>query len=773
MRSYAALRSLLLAMLLGCALAAPASAYAAVPSAAGVTAAAQPGSAVRPTAVAGPAPTTRLTSVAPTRVIDTRTALGGPKGPVAAGSTTTVQVGGKGGVPASGVTAVVLNVTVAGPSAAGYLTAYATGSTRPGTSDLMFSAGQAVANQTVTRVDTSGRVSVYVSTATQFFADVAGYYATGGSYKPVTPTRLLDTRTTHTVAAGSTTSVRTTGVAGVPSTGVGAVVLTVTVVAPATSGYLIAYPAGATRPSSSNVNFVAGRAAAGTTFARVGSGGAVALYSSAAAHLLVDVVGWLPTSADFTSVAPTRLVDTRSGIGTPRGRVPAGGSLTVQVTGVGGVPTTGINAVELGVTAVGPSAGGYLTTYPAGSSRPTSSTLNYVQGQAIANSVTAKVGTGGKISIFSSAQIDLLVDVQGYFRYPLTGVVSAWGMGASGQLGNGSSPTSSTAPVRVSSLSGITGIAAGEATGYALRADGTVWAWGDGGSGQLGDGGSLDGTNVASVPRQVVGLTGVTSVAAGYFSGYALRGDGTVWAWGSGYHGELGNGSGNSSSTPAQVSGVHGVVAISAGWDTAYALASDGSVWAWGDGFYGQIPGTTEGSATPVKVTGISNVASIVGGGRSVLALTSDTGVWVWGDNSVGQLATNSPDPYVTVPTRIPGYTADAVAASSVDGYAIRGGGVSAQGQGAGGGIGYGSTADSWIPQSVLNVSNVLSIAASDNSAYARMSNGTVAAWGDNNYGQLGSAGPADSASTPVIVTGISGATAIAAGGRSAYAITP
>ncbi|UIJ34001.1 hypothetical protein [Allobranchiibius sp. GilTou73] len=499
----------------------------------------------------------------------------------------------------------------------------------------------------------------------------------------------------------------------------------------------------------------------------------MSVYTSATTHLLVDIAGWLPTTADYTGVTPVRLVDTRSGSGAPKARVPAGGSLTVQITGAGGVPTSGINAVELGVTAVGPSAGGYLTTYPAGGSRPGSSTLNYVQGQAVANSVTAKVGAGGKVTIFSSAETDLLVDVQGYFRYPLTGVVSAWGAGSSGQLGNGSSPDSSSTPVRVSALSGVTGIAAGEATGYALRADGTVWAWGDGAAGELGDGGSLDGSKLTSVPRQVVGLTGVTAVAAGYFSGYALRGDGTVWAWGNGFHGELGNGSGNSSSTPTQVTGLTRIVEISAGWDTAYALASDGSVWAWGDGYYGQIPGTTEGSATPVKISGISNVTSIVGGGRSVLALTSDTGVWVWGDNSVGQLALNSPDPYVTVPTRIPGYTADAVAASGVDGYAIRGGGVSAQGQGTGGGIGYGSTADSRVPQSVLNVSGVLSIAASDNSAYARMSNGTVAAWGDNSYGQLGSAGPADSASTPVVVTGISGATAIAAGGSSAYAITP
>ena len=769
MRSYIALRTLLLAMLLGCALAVPGSAYAA-----GIanTGAAASGIA-HPAAVAGPAPTTRLTSVAPTRVIDTRTGLGGPKGPVAAGSTTTVQVGGAGGVPTSGVAAVVLNITVAGPSTAGYLIGYATGSTRPGTSNITFSAGQAVANQSVTPVDASGRVSIYLSTSTQFFADVSGYYATGGSYHPVTPTRLLDTRRTHAVAAGSTTTVPVTGVAGVPSSGVGAVVLNITVAAPATSGYLIAFPAGATRPSSSNINYAAGRAAVGMTFARVGTGGAVSIYTSASTHLLVDIAGWLPTSADYTGITPTRLIDTRIGTGTPKARVPAGGTLTVQVTGVGGVPTAGINAVELGVTAVGPSTGGYLTTYPAGDSRPGASTLNYPQGQAVANSVTAKVGAGGKVSIYSSAQTDLLVDVQGYFRYPLTGVVSAWGAGSSGQLGDGAIPATSSAPVRVGTLSGITGIAAGEATGYALRADGTVWAWGDGAAGELGDGGTLDGSDVTTVPLQVRGLTGVTSVAAGYFSGYALRGDGTVWAWGNGYHGELGNGAGTSSSTPLQVSGLRGVVAISAGWDTAYALTSDGSVWAWGDGYYGQIPGTTEGSTTPVKVTGISGVASIVGGGRSVLALTSDTGVWAWGDNSVGQLALNSPDPYVTAPTRIPGYTASAVAVSSADGYAVRGSGVSAQGQGAGGGIGNGTTADSRVPQDVSNVSGTVSIATSDNSAYARLSNGTVAAWGDNSYGQLGSAGPADSASTPVVVTGISGATAIAGGGRSAYAITP
>jgi len=113
--------------------------------------------------------------------------------------------------------------------------------------------------------------------------------------------------------------------------------------------------------------------------------------------------------------------------------------------------------------------------------------------------------------------------------------------------------------VQVPGLTGVTAIAAGWLAGYALRRDGSVWAWGNGGP--LGDG----DTDSSSVPVRVTGLTDVTVIAGGLGAAYALRGDGTVWAWGMGGAGRLGNGSTESSSVPVQVSGLTDATAIAAG----------------------------------------------------------------------------------------------------------------------------------------------------------------------------------------------------------------
>ncbi len=164
------------------------------------------------------------------------------------------------------------------------------------------------------------------------------------------------------------------------------------------------------------------------------------------------------------------------------------------------------------------------------------------------------------------------------FFGPVAALVSGevWTWGSSGPLGNGGTAGSAT-PVQVSSLSGIRQLAATTSndpsgtvplTIYALRGDGTVWAWGTGTSGELGN-----GTMTSSdVPVQVSGLTGVTSITASGDTAYALRGDGTVWAWGAGTSGELGNGTMTSSDVPVQASLADKATQLSASCDTAYAV---------------------------------------------------------------------------------------------------------------------------------------------------------------------------------------------------------
>ena len=128
------------------------------------------------------------------------------------------------------------------------------------------------------------------------------------------------------------------------------------------------------------------------------------------------------SAPSFTPLLPARLLDSRAGATTidglqaGTGAAGPGATVNVTVTGRGGVPTLGVGAVVVNVTAVAPTTAGYVTVYPAGQPRPLSSNLNFTPGQTIPNLVIAKVGTGGQISLYnSSGATDLVVDVLGWY----------------------------------------------------------------------------------------------------------------------------------------------------------------------------------------------------------------------------------------------------------------------------------------------------------------------------------------------------------------------
>jgi hypothetical protein len=140
------------------------------------------------------------------------------------------------------------------------------------------------------------------------------------------------------------------------------------------------------------------------------------VFSSATAHIFVDVDGWFPADTDFTSLQPERLLDTRSGIGAPTGVVPARQTVRLDVTGVGvaDVPDDA-SAVVLNVTAVQPSARGWITVFACGESQPTASNLNYNAGQTAANAVFAEVGEDGEVCLYTESATHILADVAGWF----------------------------------------------------------------------------------------------------------------------------------------------------------------------------------------------------------------------------------------------------------------------------------------------------------------------------------------------------------------------
>jgi alpha-tubulin suppressor-like RCC1 family protein len=225
------------------------------------------------------------------------------------------------------------------------------------------------------------------------------------------------------------------------------------------------------------------------------------------------------------------------------------------------------------------------------------------------------------------------------------GTVMAWGQ----YPGNGTN--SSLVPVAVTGLSGVAAIAAGGGGfdySLALLENGKVMAWGNGTSGQLGNG----TTTTSEVPVEVTGLSGpVTAIAAGEEHGLALLSNGTVMAWGSGGSGQLGNGTETSSDVPVAVSGLKEVTAISGGGRHSLALLKTGSVVAWGFNAFGELgDGTSTGpercgafmeracSKKPVAVSKLSEVSAVAGGAFHSLALLKNGTVKAWGENEKGQL---------------------------------------------------------------------------------------------------------------------------------------
>ena len=207
------------------------------------------------------------------------------------------------------------------------------------------------------------------------------------------------------------------------------------------------------------------------------------------------------------------------------------------------------------------------------------------------------------------------------------GTVWAWGSNHYGELGNGSIQLVSAVPVQVQNLSGVTAVAAGDAYGLALKNDGTVWAWGLNEWGELGDG----TTDSSSTPVQVQNLGGVTAIAAGSGYSLAVRNDGAVWAWGANWYGELGDGTTDDRHTPVQVQNLSGVTAVAARFHSL-SLKSDCTVWAWGNNIAGQLgDGTTDERHTPVQVQNLNGIAAVGAGGEYSLALKNDGTVWSWG----------------------------------------------------------------------------------------------------------------------------------------------
>ncbi len=368
----------------------------------------------------------------------------------------------------------------------------------------------------------------------------------------------------------------------------------------------------------------------------------------------------------------------------------------------------------------------------------------------------------------------------------------AWGDNASGPLGDNTTTQRNT-PVQVlgggtggTYLINITALSAGNGTSLALRNDGTVWGWGDANNGKLGINNQTDSHTPIQVLAGAAGgtyLTGITAMAAANVHSIALRNDGTVWTWGGGSLGELGNNTTTAAQlTPVQVLGgaqggtyLTGISAISGGSSHSMALrGSDGTVWTWGsNGGAGKLgDNTTTQRNTPVQVvggaqggaylTGISAV-SASNFGNFCMALRNDGTVWIWGDNTNGQLGINNTTTSIT-PVQVVGgaqggaYLTGITAVSAGGNHAVAlasDGTAWSWGRNERGQCSDNTQTERDAPIHMLNsggttLTGILSVSAGDRFTLFQVTGGNILGVGFNNKGGLGDGTTGNQPNLPV-----------------------
>lgn len=280
---------------------------------------------------------------------------------------------------------------------------------------------------------------------------------------------------------------------------------------------------------------------------------------------------------------------------------------------------------------------------------------------------------------------------------------------------------------------------------HAIKSDGTLWGWGYNAYGQVGDG--TAGTDRLSPVQIGIDRTWVW-VGHGFNCSFAIKANGTLWAWGLNNGGQLGDGTTTERHYPVQIGVATTWVSVSAGWNHAIGIRSDGTIWGWGWNNYGEVgDGTNTQRLTPVQIGSDTNWAEVSAGGWHSLARKTTGTIWAWGRNYVvdeghtnqGMIGDNT-NTNRNAPVDVSNAkTWTKIAASYVMSAGITNDGkLWSWGGGHLGELGLGDTDARLVPTQIGTATTWTAIAPKNDTAHALRSDGTLWAWGDNFYGQLG-----------------------------------
>jgi alpha-tubulin suppressor-like RCC1 family protein len=321
-------------------------------------------------------------------------------------------------------------------------------------------------------------------------------------------------------------------------------------------------------------------------------------------------------------------------------------------------------------------------------------------------------------------------------------VIWTWGGGANGRLGDNTTINKSSPVSVVGGFTDWCKVSAGCFHSAAVRTNGTIWTWGDSSVGQLGNNTIIGKSSPVSI---VGGFTDWCQVSAGNKHTAAVRTNGTIWTWGYGFLGILGDNTIANKSSPVSVlGGFTDWCQVSAGSYHTAAVRTNSTIWTWGDSSVGQLgDNTIVSKSSPVSVVGgFTDWCQVSAGNQHTAAVRTNGTLWAWGCAGTGRLGNNDATVNISSPVSVVGGFTDwcQVSARGCNTAAVRTNGTLwSWGCGTNGQLGDNTIVNKSSPVSVVGgFTDWCQVDVGSNHSAAVRTNGTLWTWGGGTYGRLG-----------------------------------